>query len=196
MKLTCSTRFWTATTTALFLACAAYPADPVGKELFNGKDLQGWVPVHDVSFDVHEGNLRLNKGMGWLRTEKEYQDFVLELEWKALVDKYDSGIFVRCGAEGKPWPTDGWQVNLRYDALGGLVKGYKPIVPAESPKLPVDKWIKVRIEVKGKKITLDMDGERSWEYEGLDREKGYIGFQAEDRAFEFRNIRIQPTGAK
>ncbi len=196
MKLTSPTRFWTATTAALLLACAAHSADPVGKELFNGKDLQGWVPVHDVSFDVHEGNLRLNKGMGWLRTEKEYQDFVLELEWKALVDKYDSGIFVRCGAEGKPWPTDGWQVNLRYDALGGLVKGYKPIVPAESPKLPVDKWIKVRIEVKGKKITLDMDGERSWEYEGLDREKGYIGFQAEDRAFEFRNIRIQTTEAK
>lgn len=161
-------------------------------ELFNGKDLAGWKPVHEVTFDVHEGNLRLVKGMGWLRTEKEYKDFVLELEWKALVEQYDSGVFIRCGSEGKPWPTDGWQVNLRYDALGGLVRGYKQVVPAESPKLPINKWVKFRLEVRGKKVTLDLDGERNWEWEGIDRDTGYIGFQAEDRAFEFRNIRIRP----
>jgi hypothetical protein len=160
--------------------------------LFNGKDLAGWVPVNDVTFAVTNGNLALVKGMGWLRTAKEYGDFVLELEWRALVPEYDSGIFIRCGAEGKPWPTDGWQVNLRYNALGALVRGYKTVVPAESPKLPVNQWSKLRLEVRGRQVTLDLDGERNWTFDALDRERGYLGIQAENRAFEFRNFRVRP----
>lgn len=167
-------------------------AEDKWESLFNGKDLTGWAPVHDVSFEVKDSNLRLVKGMGWLRTTKEYKDFVLEFEWRALDEKYDSGIFIRAGLEGKPWPKDGWQVNLRYDALGGLVKGYKPVVPSETPRLPLNQWVKTRIEVKGKKVTLDMNGERAWEYDALDAEKGYIGIQAEDRSFDFRNWRVMP----
>lgn len=177
--------------------CAAEAAPQAGawKTLFNGKDLTGWVPVHDVAFEVVEGNLRLVKGMGWLRTGETYGDFVLEFEWRALETQYDSGIFLRAGLEGKPWPKDGWQVNLRYDALGGLVKGYKPVVPAETPRLPLNQWVKFRLEVRGKKISLDVDGERAWDYEGLDAAAGYIGIQAENKAFDFRNFRIQPLAA-
>ena len=39
--------------------------------LFNGKDLTGWEGVNDVTFEVHDGDLRLVKGMGWLRTETD-----------------------------------------------------------------------------------------------------------------------------
>jgi hypothetical protein len=160
--------------------------------LFNGKDLTGWAPVHDVSFVVTNGNLRLVTGMGWLRTEKEYQDFVFEIEWRALESGYDSGLFLRAGLEGKPWPKDGWQVNLAAAALGGLVKGYKTVVPAETPRKPVNQWVKFRIEVRGKKVTLDVDGERAWEYDDVDAQKGYLGIQAENKAFEFRNVRVKP----
>ncbi len=139
-----------------------------------------------------DGNLRLVKGMGWLCSDKEFTDFVLEAEWRALVPQYDSGIYVRAGLTGKPWPDDGWQVNMRYDALGGLVKGFGPKEPSATPKLPVNKWVKFRIEVRGKEITLDVDGERAWEYKGVDAVKGRIGIQAEEKAFDFRNIRIKP----
>lgn len=159
--------------------------------LFNGKDLTGWVSVHEVSFVVTNSNLRLVTGMGWLRTEKQYKDFVLEFEWRALEPSYDSGIFIRAGLEGKPWPKDGWQLNLAGAALGGLVKGNKTIVPAETPRAPLNKWVKMRIEMKGKKISLDVDGERAWEYEGLDAEQGFLGIQAENKSFDFRNIRVQ-----
>jgi len=166
-------------------------AEAKWESLFNGKDLTGWVGVHDVDFIVTNGNLRLEKGMGWLRTEKQYKDFVFEAEWRALVPQYDSGFFVRAGLNGKPWPDGVWQVNLQGAALGGLVKGMKTVVPAETPPMPVNKWVKFRVEARGRKLTLDVDGERAWEFENLDAEKGYIGIQAEDKAFEFRNIRIQ-----
>ncbi len=189
--------FWSAWLGCLVLSQASLPAadkDGQWESLFNGKDLKGWVAVHDVTFEVKDGNLRLVKGMGWLRTEKEYSDFILECEWRALDEKYDSGIFIRSDLAGKPWPTNGWQVNLRYDALGGLVKGYRSVVPAETPRMPLNKWVKFRLEVKGKKVTLDVDGERAWEYDALDRARGYIGIQAENKSFDFRNLRIQELG--
>lgn len=185
------TKFWPVAVLVFLLPLQAEDvAASSGKPIFNGKDLEGWIPVHDATFEVRDGNLRLVKGMGWLRTDKEYEDFILEFEWRALEEKYDSGIFIRAGLEGKPWPKDGWQVNLRYDALGGLVKGFKTIVPAETPRMPLNKWVKFRIEVKGKKISLDVDGERAWESEAIDVEKGFIGIQAEDKSFDFRNIRV------
>ena len=169
------------------------PKDGHWESLFNGKDLSGWVPVHDVTFAVTNGHLRLVTGTGWLRTEKQYADFVLEAEWRALVPQYDSGFFIRAGLEGKPWPKDGWQVNLNRSALGGLVKGYKTVVPAETPPLPLNKWVKFRMEVRGRRITLDVDGERAWEFNELDADRGYIGIQAEGKAFDFRNLRIQES---
>lgn len=164
------------------------------ESLFNGTDLTGWKPVHDVTFVVTNGNLRLVKGMGWLRTEKEYTNFVLEAEWRALVPEYDSGFFVRAGLEGKPWPKDGWQVNLARSALGALVKGYKTVVPAETAPMPLNRWVKFRIEVRGRKITLDVNGERAWEFNELDAGRGFIGIQVEERSFDFRNIRVQDLG--
>jgi len=178
---------------ALTQLCVAADAPKEGgwESLFNGKDLTGWVPVHDVTFVVTNGNLRLVTGMGWLRSEKQYGDFVLEAEWRALESNYDSGLFFRVGLDGKPWPKDGWQVNLARSALCGLVKGYKTIVPAETPPMPLNQWVKCRIEVRGRKVTLDVDGERAWEFKELDVDRGYVGIQAENKAFDFRNIRIQ-----
>jgi len=169
---------------------SAPAAEAKWESLFNGKDLTGWVAMHGVVFVVTNDNLRLVKGMGWLRTEKQYKDFILEAEWRALVPEYDSGFFVRAGLEGKPWPNEVWQVNLQRAALGGLVKGYKTIVPAETPPMPLNKWVKFRIEVRGPRITLDVDGERAWEFTKLDAVTGYIGIQAEEKAFDFRNIRL------
>jgi hypothetical protein len=172
----------------------AFPAEQSAgdwQSLFNGKDLAGWIPVHDVTFEVVDGNLRLVTGMGWLRTRTEYQDFVLEFEYRGLEPRYDSGIFIRAGLEGQPWPKGGWQVNLHYDVPGGLVKGLTSVVPSETPRIPVNQWTKFRITVQGKTVSLDVNGERAWQTDLLDSPKGFIGIQAENKALEFRNIRLQ-----
>jgi hypothetical protein len=184
---------------SLAMARSAPAADEPGGSrwvsLFNGHDLSGWVAMHDGEFTVTNGNLRLVKGMGWLRTERQYTNFIFEAEWRALVPNYDSGFFIRAGLDGKPWPKDGWQVNLARTALGGLVKGTKPVVPAETPPMPLNKWVKFRMEARGAKLTLDVDGERAWEFNGLDAAAGYLGLQAENKAFDFRNLRIQELPA-
>ena len=181
---------------ALIATAAEKTSSGTAQSLFNGKDLTGWTNVNKSVFAVTNGNLQLVTGMGWLRSEKEYGDFELRLEERPLVAHFDSGVFIRCGAEGQPWPKDGWQVNLRYNALGALVRGYKTMVPAETPKLPVNQWVKLRIECRGKKVTLDVNGERAWEFDQLDRDRGCLGFQAEDKAFDFRNLRLTKLAAK
>lgn len=164
------------------------------QSLFNGKDLAGWAPVHEVKFEAQEGELRLLRGTGWLRTEKEYGDFILEVELRPLVERYDSGLFFRVGLDGKPWPTDGWQINLRRDMWGALVRGFKKVAAssAEGPDIEdTTPWTKLHLEVRGTKATLDVDGKRVWEYDQIDRARGYLGIQAEDRAFAFRGWRLQ-----
>ena len=177
------------------LGCATAQAeeskDSNWQSLFNGKDLTGWSLVHDVSFVVTNGNLQLLKGMGWLRSKKQFRDFILEVEWRALEPGYDSGLFIRAGLDGEPWPEGAWQVNLRDHSLGGLVKGKITMVPAETPRMPVGKWVKFRLVTRGNTISLDVDGERAWEFGELDTDRGYVGIQGENKAFEFRNLRIQ-----
>ena len=197
MKTSRSVACWAALAGCL-LAAPAWAADTELKwtSLFNGKDLTGWTKVHGVEAEVNEGHLRILKGMGWLRSDKEFSDFVLELEWRALDEKYDSGIFFRAGLEGKPWPDKSYQVNLRYDMLGGLVKGFTPVVPAETPKLPLNQWVKFRLEVRGNKVSLDVDGERAWETDKVQPGKGYLGIQIEERRFDFRNLRVAELPVK
>ncbi len=194
LKLMVAAALGGAALTAL-VSAADKPEQEKWTPLFNGRDLTGWVPVHEVTFVATNGNLRLVNGMGWLRTEKEYSNFILEVEWRALVPSYDSGIFIRSGLAGKPWPDGGWQVNLNGSAVGGLVHGSRTVVPAETPRMPLNQWVKFRLEVRGAKVTLDVDGERAWEFDKLEPASGYIGFQAEDKAFDFRNIRIQELPA-
>src|SRR5260221_14292759 len=90
--------------------------------LFNGKDLTGWMIMNDGNFSAANGILHLEKSMGWLRTEKQYTDFILEAEWRALETNYNSGFFIRAGLEGKAFPGKASQVNLKPGSLGSLIK--------------------------------------------------------------------------
>ncbi|MBN2327060.1 MAG: DUF1080 domain-containing protein [Candidatus Omnitrophica bacterium] len=185
------------TAAVLLFACSALTGaagDETWMDLFNGKDLTGWSGVHDVDFDVHDGNLRLVKGMGWLRTDQLYDDFILEFECKALVEGYDSGIFIRAGLEGKPWPDEGFQINLKSDALGTLVRGYRPMIKSTMEPVPVNEWMKFRLTAQGEEASLQINGEDVWEADFIEPERGLIGIQAENRSFEFRRLRIHETG--
>lgn len=92
----------------LLAACAQVawsqaPAVPERKPLFNGVDLQGWTrrdgtPMVE-GWVVEDGCIhRAGKG-GDLFTNRDYADFILELEWK-IAPKGNSGIKYRFGATG------------------------------------------------------------------------------------------------
>src|SRR5687768_12722623 len=79
--------------------------------LFNGKDLKGWVPMHGGEWVIEDGVLigkngtnwttNPEKSGSWLRTAREYADFVLELDF-AINQRGNAGIFFRSAIEKNP----------------------------------------------------------------------------------------------
>jgi 3-keto-disaccharide hydrolase len=164
--------------------------------LFNGKDLSNWHHEGEAAsvFVATNGVIHVEGGKGWLRTDKEYGDFVLEAEWRGLETNFNSGIFIRASLDGNPWATNVWQVNLKQSAMGELLEGSRKAVLSKTTR-PVNEWVKYRIEARGKKLTLFIDDERAWEFDELEPARGYIGLQAEGRAVDFRNVRLQELPA-
>lgn len=164
--------------------------------LFNGTNLDGWVKMNNCSFIATNGVLHLAGGQGWLRTEREFTNFILEVEWRARETNYNSGVFLRAATNGRPFPTNVWQVNLKATALGELIQGAKKMVTTVIPPQPVGGWVKFRMEVRSYQVALDVDGVRLWEFAEITPERGVIGLQAESRAFDFRNLRIRELTAE
>src|SRR6202163_1424673 len=71
------------------------------RPLFNGKDLTGWINVncHPSTFFVRDGMIiTTGKPTGFLRTDRQYENFILEMDWLHVNTKEvgNSGLFV-CG---------------------------------------------------------------------------------------------------
>ena len=65
--------------------------------LFNGRDLTGWVNANCApeTWSVRDGMIHCT-GLptGALRTERQYENFILEVEWRHLVSGGNSGVFI------------------------------------------------------------------------------------------------------
>ena len=161
------------------------------RSLFDGETLAGW-QVLTCEAEVVDGCIFIKSGNGVLASERQYGDYELELEWKALAeDKWDSGVYIRCPlpANGRPWPEK-YQVNLLKGQEGAL-----PGVPSTITNLCKDgEWNHFKIIAKGNVVTLEINGEHAWTYEQIEEPEGYICLQAEVPAggqFLFKNIFIR-----
>ena len=75
---------------------------PRFKPLFNGKDLSGWVNVNtaDDTWKVKDGLLVCSgKPIGVMRSEKQYENFILHIEWRHMKAGGNSGVFVWSSAK-------------------------------------------------------------------------------------------------
>jgi hypothetical protein len=73
------------------------------RELFNGKDLSGWVNVNTAedTWAVRDRTLICSgHPIGVMRTERQYENFILQIEWKHMEAGGNSGVFV--WSEGVP----------------------------------------------------------------------------------------------
>ena len=86
---------------ALFLGVAGATATGVPAtgfvDLFNGKDLAGWVNVNTNpdTWSVRDGRLVCSgRPIGVMRSEKRYENFVLHVEWMHVEPGGNSGVFL------------------------------------------------------------------------------------------------------
>ncbi len=177
---------------AAFVVCRTFADAPAEKwmPLFNGTNLDGWVVMNDAKFSATNGVIQIEGGMGWLRTERTFTNFVLEAEWRGLETNYNSGFFLRAELEGKPMPTNGWQVNLKQADIGAWLQN-KDIKFSPKPPIVSDgEWAKFTIEARGTNATLWLNGQKLWTRD-FDAASGFIGIQAEDKRMELRSVRVR-----
>ncbi|PCE62835.1 3-keto-disaccharide hydrolase [Sediminicola luteus] len=155
--------------------------------LFNGKDLDGWTIYGTEKWYVEEGLLICESGpdgeYGYLATDKHYKDFELELSFKQEADG-NSGVFIRSTIEGTK--ISGWQVEVAppNKHTGGVYESYgrgwliKPD-PKKDKALKYGDWNRMKIRVKGGKLTSWLNGKKmvSLEDEKIGAAKGSVALQ-------------------
>ncbi|HEX7901067.1 MAG TPA: DUF1080 domain-containing protein [Planctomycetota bacterium] len=80
----------------LSLSAVAQDA-PAWRDLFNGKDLSGWVNVNCApdTWSVRDGLIVCTgKPIGVMRSEKRYENFLIHVEWRHMAAGGNSGLFV------------------------------------------------------------------------------------------------------
>ncbi len=185
----------------LALGRAAAPATPKTGDgprlLFNGRTLAGWVPEGGANWHVGDGVIVADDGEdGWLRSEANDADFVLDLEYRNP-SKGNRGIFLRAAKGGDPYPApaNGDELQLCNEgpqyATGSIeddIQRLKPTNPAPG------QWHHVVIEARGPHFVVRLDGEKILDGMSAKFSSGYVGLQYHKGSkIEFRNITIAPT---
>jgi hypothetical protein len=70
---------------------------PAWRDLFNGKDLTGWVNVNTAAdtWSVRDGMLICTgKPIGVMRSDRMYENFIIHVEWMHLEPGGNSGMFL------------------------------------------------------------------------------------------------------
>jgi hypothetical protein len=168
--------------------------------LFDGKTLNGWKFVNAKdNFLVKDGLLVMNKGMGWLATEKTFDNFSLRVRCRFVTPGADSGIFIRSSLEGKNWTSKGYQIQNMDDSSMGMVIGmgvplketsHKPNL-VKTAKKPSREWNEMVIVADGKHVDVTLNGQLVAQSDSAELTSGHIGLQAEGGILEFEKIEIK-----
>jgi hypothetical protein len=217
-----------ACTLLLFVARPAPAADEVGKPtpLFNGKNLDGWVwiqgtpkegqPKVDIGevWSVKEDGVLHNKGNpgGYIRTEKDYTNYKLTLEWRFPGPKPgNGGVLLRMIGPDKVWPKsieaqlqhenagDFWNIDeFQMKAAPERTKGRNTKKLHPHNEKPIGEWNKYEITVDGGTVELKVNGLVQNTATDCAEIPGKICLQSEGSVMEFRNIELTqlPGAAK
>lgn len=190
--------------------------------LFNGKDMTGWYPVNVApgTFTAKDGMIiSTGKPTGVLRTEKMYENFIVELEWRHMKAGGNAGLFIwgdGIASVGIPF-TRGVEVQIldnAYDAKGKnewftthgdifpihgakMKPEWKPAksgvrsFPMEERSKSSPEWNHYRVVAKDGKVTLSVNGKEVTHGTECWPRKGYIFLESEGSECHFRNLRIQ-----
>ena len=163
--------------------------------LFDGETLDGWQLTNGANFVVEDGVLKHKGGLGWLKSEQQYSDFILRLEFRFLDAKQDGGVFVRSTEAGDNWPDGKYEVQIENTERMAKIFGVDHdlnVEMAQEALKPTGEWNGYEIKLIGSKIEVRLNGmlvSKSDKISGFMR--GYIGLQGENGAHEYRNLRIK-----
>jgi hypothetical protein len=198
----------------------AKPADDF-KPMFNGKDLTGWalVNTHPDTFYVKDGEIiTTGNPMGFLRTDRQYENFVLEFDWMHVEKEKmaNSGLFVW----GDPLPAVGTvytrgievQVLINYapkdrwaTSHGDIFsiwgakctpdrphpRGIERCLPSEERVKGGGEWNHYKVTANDGAIKLEVNGKEVSGVSKCNPRKGYLALESEGVECHFKNLKIK-----
>jgi hypothetical protein len=153
-------------------------------ELFNGKDLTGWViegpreykdkadgDKLKPNWSVQDGVIRTaGMGLGFLRYDKEFDDFLFHVEYRMVKERgVNAGIGIRTmkfdpkqSRASRP-SFFSYEVQLLDDVDAKPSKGstgslYRYVAPTKAAHKPAPEWNTVEIECRGPNIRVSFNG--------------------------------------
>ena len=205
----------------LAMACSCAAADQDGfVPMFNGRDLSGWVNANCApeTWSFTNGVVHCTgRPTGAMRTEKQYENFIMEAEWRHLSKGGNSGIFIwgtPIAAPGVPFLRgievqvldNDYTVNGKnewytthgdvFPIHGATMKPFgrhngQRSFPSEQRSKPSPEWNHYRIVATNGVIRLSVNGKEVSGGEDCNYRKGYLALESEGGPVEFRNVRIK-----
>ncbi len=209
----------------LGLAQSAEPAPvgvPVFRDLFNKRDLKGWIRVNtDESTWKVKNKMLICSGhpIGVMRSDRQYENFILHIEWMHLEPGGNSGMFVWSAARpGENRLPDGVEVQMleqdwvKLNTKNGVVPpiayvhgelfgvGGVKIVP-DNPRgersksienlcKPRGEWNTYTVVCVDGTIKLAVNGKFVNGIAKASQKKGYLCLESEGAEIHFRSIKI------
>jgi hypothetical protein len=202
-------------------AAALLAADAKPVALFNGKDLSGWshylwdsaakkqdttTPMAAV-WSVEDGVLVCQgKPPGYIRTEKEYSNYKLNLEWRwpEGTVKGNNGVLVHTSTPNAlgVWPKsvevqlafgnagDFWVIGTELEVpdLEKRRQGRRHLNLTDNSEKPAGQWNKMEILAQGDEIKVWVNGDLVNHATRCNVTRGAISLQSEGALIHFRNI--------
>ncbi|MCL6259711.1 DUF1080 domain-containing protein [Aquiflexum sp. TKW24L] len=198
--------------------------------LFDGKSLDGWhMDVPDlekdssnrIPFIVRNGLLvSLGTPNGHLLTDKEYENYSLEVEYRFAGEPGNCGVLVHASGSRnlyKMFPKS-IEVQMMHENAGdfwcivediqvpdmearrgpkgnwGITegKGRRILNLTDNSEKPIGEWNKMTIECKADTISVWLNGDLVNHGFGATATKGKIALQAEGAEVEFRKVELTP----
>ncbi len=188
--------------------------------LFNGHDLSGWQNANCApeTWSVRDGVIFCTgHPTGALHTARQYENFVLELEWRHLSSGGNSGIFIWASpiaAPGVPFLRaievqvldHGYNVPGKnewftthgdvFPIHGSTMKPFgrhngQRSFPSEERSHGSPDWNHYRITGTHGVLRLEVNGREVSGGAECNYRKGYLGLESEGAPIEFRNLRIK-----
>jgi hypothetical protein len=186
------------------------------RQLFNGNDLSGWKQVNCASstFTVRDGMI-VCTGIptGVLRTDRQYENFILELSYLHVRPKGNAGLFVwsePMPVVGEPF-TRAIEIQIldgrnseTYTSHGDVFaiqgasfvpdrphhRGWMRCLPSERRARPAGQWNHYRVTCRDGAVTLAVNGKAVSGGSESSLRKGYICLESEGSEVHFKDIRI------
>jgi len=200
-----------------------WPVVPKKKiQLFNGKDLDGWVRfipndkrgkdkkwTVDKVWSVKDGVIHCTgKPHGYIRTCESYANYKLHVEWRWTDKPTNSGVLLHRTGIDRVWPKcveaqlmhenagDFWLLSHSTIKAGGKQVGPKAFANAKKRRphneKPPGQWNTYDIVCDGGKVALTVNGLLQNEGADASPSSGPICLQSEGSPIEFRNVYLEP----